>query len=80
MVYKSCSSLYLTSLNGLLFTSLSGLLVLKRHFDETLGANFFYFLKLRLLKYIPVEYQDKILSRKLSKLRSKILILRPPLI
>ena len=36
---------------------------LKGHFDETLGAIFFYFLKLRFLKYIPVKYRDKILSR-----------------
>ena len=53
---------------------------LKGHFDETLGADFFYFLKLRFLKYIPVKYQHKILSRKLSKFRWKIRILRPPLI
>ena len=44
------------------------------------GPIFFYFLKLRFLKYIPAKYQHKILSRKLWKLRSKIRILRPPLI
>ena len=54
---------------------------LKGHFDENLGADFFfYFLKLRFLKYMPVKYKHEILSRKLSKLRSKIRILRPPLI
>ena len=39
------------------------------------GPFFFYFLKLRFLKYIPVKYQHKILSRELSKLRSEIRIL-----